>query len=86
MKSRIICSNEQELCDIVLDLCYQTERFKQFAWDVVGDIIIHNLLEKNGNIITYPEHIGDEFEYCGEKFSMVSLQINEGGDIDGYIE
>lgn len=85
MESRKICSNEQELCDIVLDICYQTEQSKQFAWDVAGDIIIKNLLDRNNYTISYPKHEGSEFEYCGEKFSMRTL-ILEDGDRDNYIE
>ena len=29
-----ICPNEDELCNIVLDICYTTNNSKQFAWDV----------------------------------------------------
>ena len=67
-----LCSNEEELCNIVLDLCYQTEHSKQFAWDICGDVIIKNLLKKNDNIIFFPEVVSGsgEFEYCGRQFEM----------------
>lgn len=75
----IICSNEKELCDIVLDLCYQSSHSKQFAWDICGDIILDNLSEKNGciNIPVCVDQDGD-FTYCGEHFKMQQIMI--GGD------
>ena len=81
-----ICTNEYELCDIVLDLCYQKTSTKQFAWDVCGDTIIENLLSKNNNIYNIPVHIesGGEFIYCGEQFIM--QEVYAGGDEDDYIE
>ena len=48
-----ICPNEKELCDIILDLCYTSNQSKQFAWDICGETIIENLLEKNNNTINY---------------------------------
>lgn len=80
-----ICTNEQELCDIVLDLCYQSEGSKQFAWDVAGETIINNLLKRNDYKISFPEHGGDEFEYCGEKFTMKATRLG-GGEDEDYFE
>lgn len=31
-----ICSKEEQLCNIVLDLCYRNNQSKQFAWDICG--------------------------------------------------
>lgn len=72
-----ICPNELELCDILVDLCYNTENSKQFVWDIAGDIIIENLLNRNGDLIRYPSHGGNEFEYQGEMFSMKELCLLE---------
>lgn len=73
MRCYQICSNEQELCDIILDLCYCAETSKQFAWDIVGDTIIENLLKKSKYIINYPKLGGDEFEFAGKHFMMGKL-------------
>lgn len=77
----IICPNEKELCDIVLDICYLTDKSKQFAWDICGEVIIENLLEKNNYVIHFPVKSDDvkEFEYCGEYFKM-DCQILERDD------
>ena len=67
-----ICTNENELCDILLDICYQKEKTKQIVWDICGKVIINNLLQHNSYIITYPEQVSScgDFEYCGVNFSM----------------
>lgn len=72
-----ICSNEDELCDILIDICYSKESSKQFAWDVCGNVIVRNLLERNGGVIHYPAVVDDggEFEYCGRQFEMRELEV-----------
>ena len=48
------CPDEDELCNIVLDLCYSREKTKQFAWKMCGSAIVHNLLRRSGGVICYP--------------------------------
>lgn len=76
-----VCQNEDELCDIVLDICYQKEKLKQFAWDIVGQTIIKNLLKKN-NIIHYPKLVDDngDFKYSGREFKMCEKEIKVVSD------
>jgi hypothetical protein len=70
-KALEICNNEEELCNIVIDLCYRNNSSKQFAWDISGKTIIKNLLKKNSNIIHYPTLNKDgEIEFGGYRFSM----------------
>lgn len=82
----LICTNENELCDILLDICYKTEKTKQFVWDICGNVILNNLLKRNGNVISFPQRVdtNGEFEYCGEQFVMISKEI--GGDDDDSVE
>ena len=63
--------NAKELCDIVLDLCYTKETSKMFAWQICGDVIIDNLMEKANNI-SFPVRDDDnaEFSYMGYGFRM----------------
>lgn len=74
-----ICPNEKELCDIVIDICYSSSKSKQFAWDICGEVIISNLLEKNNNTINYPMLVKSdgEFEFGGEQFIMCQKQFEE---------
>lgn len=82
-KCEEICSNEKELCDIVIDLCYSSSKSKQFAWDICGEVIIENLLEKNDNIINYPVLVKSdgEFEFGGEQFVMYQKKYEEDEEL-----
>lgn len=77
-----VCTNEDELCDIVLDMCYQSTKTKQFAWDVCGNTILNNLLKNNDYNIHVPVHVDydGDFEYCGEQFEMRKTKVMIGGD------
>lgn len=80
MWSDEICPDKKRQCDILLDLCYSTNKSKQLAWDVCGDQIIENLLAANDGVISYPAANEDgDFEFAGEKFSMVDKCLL-GGD------
>ena len=76
-----VCSNSEVLSNIVVDLCYTSNKNKTFAWDVAGDQIFRNVLKNSGNIMRYPvkDENGD-IEFNGKKFSLYTQQI--GGDID----
>lgn len=80
-----VCTNEYELCDIVLDISYKLEKTKQFAWDICGNVILENLLKNNNYKIHYPQKteksLSNSFEYCGENFIMCEKEINKEVDI-----
>ncbi|WP_051280411.1 hypothetical protein [Anaerovorax odorimutans] len=84
-KSFEICNNKFELCDIILDICYQNNNSKQFAWDIVGNIIIENLLNKNNNTYNYPslDKNGDIL-FCGMRFIMKKKYITSYEEIYEY--
>lgn len=76
-----ICPNAKKLCNIVIDLCYTNNKSKQFAWDLCGETILSNLLEKNNMTIKYPAKDDDgDIVYCGQRFS-IKEKIVSGGDI-----
>ncbi len=82
-KCQAVSSSKQQLCDILLDICYQKEGSKQFAWDIVGEEIIENLLKRNSGYISFPHISADgDVEFGGEKFLFSVKQI--GGDRDEY--
>lgn len=58
-----VCTNEKELCDILLDICYQSEGTKSFVWEICGDTIVNNLLVKNDSMINYPVESDTECEF-----------------------
>lgn len=77
----MICSDEKQLCDIIIDICYKNENSKQFVWDIVGHTILDNLLKAHDYYMTYPEMKDDEgeFRYCGMEFDMKKIKVNKDG-------
>lgn len=80
-----VCSNDKKLCNILIDLLYDKPNSKGVVWDMCGDVIIDNLLEKSDFWVEYPEiaHDDAEFGCCRKKFKMVS--VNVGGESYGEI-
>jgi hypothetical protein len=78
------CPNEDELCNIVLDLCYtKSKNSKQFAWDICGETFMKNLLKRNGYKISYPElDENGDIEFNGMCFSMKETEIKVTIDVE----
>jgi hypothetical protein len=76
-----VCPNDEILANIVVDLCYTSNKNKTFAWDVAGEQIFNNVLKNNNNTIRYPirDENGD-IVFNGKMFSLYTQQI--GGDLD----
>lgn len=71
-----ISPNSDVLCNIILDICYQKSSTKRFAWHMCGVDIIHNLLKKNHNRISYPAlNPNGDVEYCGNRFAIEFSEI-----------
>lgn len=71
-----ICPNEFALGNIVLDMCYKRSSTKKFAWGMGKDIIIHNLLRRNDNLISFPtmDSCG-EFSYGGNSYTVNTKEL-----------
>lgn len=80
-----VCSNDNQLCNILIDLLYDKPNSKGVVWDMCGDIIINNLLKKSNYWIKYPEASCDDVEFgcCRKKFKMIDLNV--GGEHYGEI-
>jgi hypothetical protein len=78
------CNNAEELCNIIVDICYKNNSTKQFAWDICGDVMINNLLKRNNYIVQYPVQDKEGLiEFGGERFSLYTKQLNNDGVMDG---
>ena len=67
----VICPNLEELCNALIDTFYNSNEKKQFVWDIVGEQIIENLLNKNGRKYSYPvKDKNGDIEWKGYKFKM----------------
>lgn len=76
-----ICNNAEQLCALVVDVCYQRVGTQQFAWDVCGEDIIRNLLKQNDYMISFPiQDDSGDISYGGQRFRMVKRRSIHGGD------
>lgn len=73
-----ICSNEEMLCDILLDYCYQNGGNKEILWSVCGETLIQRLAQDRTLYYPIVDSNGD-FEVQGKRYSMKEYII--GGDI-----
>ena len=80
-----VCPDVEVLTNILIDVCYTSNKNKSFAWDIAGEQIFKNVLKNNGYTIQYPikDDSGD-IEFCGNRFSIYTQQI--GGDVDADFE
>lgn len=77
----MFCPDVEVLSNILVDVCYTSNKNKAFAWDIAGEQIFNNILKNNGYIIKYPIKDDDgDVEFCGHRFSLHTQQI--GGDLD----
>lgn len=72
----VICPNSEVLANIVVDICYLSNKNKSFAWDVAGDSIFQNVLKNSENKIQFPIKDDDgDIEFCGKMFSLYTLEV-----------
>lgn len=81
-EATLLCTNEFELCDILVDLLYGNEEGKMFVWETVGQIILDNLLSRNNREYAYPMRVdeGGEFRFAGMDFVMRKMRIKNEDD------
>lgn len=80
------CPNTDVLCNIVLDSTCSTKGTSALAWSLCGDVMIRNLLKRNGGEITYyTQDVNGNIEYKGVRFTDKIYTI-EGDVIVSYNE
>lgn len=78
-----VCPNSEILANIVVDICYLSNKNKSFAWDVAGEEIFQNVLKNSGNKIHFPiKDDNGNIEFCGKKFSLYTKKV--GGEYDDF--
>ena len=77
-----VCNNMKVLTNILLEICYNSSGSKAMVWDICGEQIINNLLEKNNNTFKFPtkDQYGD-IEFDGDYFSIMEVITDEECDI-----
>ena len=73
------CSNEEELCDILLDLCYRDGMSKQIFWNACGNVVVDRLLKIHNYKLSYPKKSDNGEFWCqGVQYSMVEISVKGG--------
>ena len=73
-----VCSNEDLLSDILVDVFYSRGAANGFMMVICGDAVIRNLLAKNGNRISFPAPDPDgDIEFGGMWFSVKTITLGE---------
>ena len=82
MNPSFFCNNI--LTNIIIDVCYASNKSKSFAWDICGDEIFKNVLKNSGGQIQFPikDENGD-IEFCGNTFSLLTKRM-DGDDNDDF--
>lgn len=86
----IQCSNEDVLCDILIDLCYgntKKEKYSQeILWAACGNVIIDRLLKSHNYKMRYPvKSDNPDFICCGTGFIMQEIIYRDGDDDEFFI-
>lgn len=73
-----VCSNAGAMCDAMLDLCYNKDCTKQFAWSMCKNEIIGSLLQNNEMTINFPVLDPDgDVEFAGKRFTFKEILIGD---------
>ena len=71
-----ICVSRDVLCNVLIDVCYGTNKSKSLVWDICGDTMIKNLLRHKGNVLSFPLQSEDgDFTYKGLTFKMEVVEF-----------
>lgn len=78
------CSNEEELCDILADLCYRDGISKQIFWKACEEVIVNRLLKSHNYKMSYPKKSEDGDFLCqGVKCVMTEICVEGGDEYEG---
>ncbi len=87
---RIQCPNEEILCDILIDLCYNEaikEKYsKEILWTACGNVIVDRLLKSHDYTMRCPvKSDNPDFICCGTGFEMKEIVCKDGEEDDFFI-
>ena len=81
------CSNDDVLCDIMLDLCKKNASSTAIVWELFHDTLIKRLLERNDyKVHTLVENSEGEIAYDGRYYKDMLVDLNKKEDADDCIE
>lgn len=71
----IACPDAEELCEILVDLCYSKEKSKMFVWKMCGDDIVKKLLKRNGTIQFPTKDENGSIIWKSDRYSVASVEM-----------
>ncbi|MEQ3205434.1 hypothetical protein AAA089_09805, partial [Faecalibacterium prausnitzii] len=81
------CSNDDVLCDIMLDLCKKNASSIAIVWELFHDTLIKRLLKRNNGMVhSLVQDENGDIEYDGKRFKDVLVDMNSKEDADDCIE
>ena len=81
------CSNDDVLCDIMLDLCKKNASSIAIVWELFHDTLIKRLLERHGGMVhSLVQDENGDIEYDGKSFRDVLVDMSNKEDADDCIE
>lgn len=86
----IQCPNEEILCDVLIDLCYNNEKkdkySKEILWAACGNVIVDRLLKSHNYKMRYPmKSDNPDFICCGTGFKMQEIICKDGEEDEFFI-
>lgn len=79
-----ICPDKKLLTDLLLDICYDksmSKKSKRFVWNMCGNQILVNMLERNGWQITVPVKSDDgDILFRGSHYVMSTIKLDREQD------
>lgn len=86
----IQCPNEEVLCDILIDLCYNSTKkdkySKDILWAACGNVIVDRLLKSHNYKMKYPiKSDNPDFICCGTGFKMQEIICKDGEEDEFFI-
>jgi hypothetical protein len=84
------CPNEEVLCDILMDLCYnesiKDKYSKDILWIACGNVIVDRLLKSHSYKMRCPiKSDNPDFICCGTGFEMKEIVCKDGEEYDFFI-
>jgi hypothetical protein len=83
-----ISNDIQELANLAVYLCYSLmpKKKKDFCWDCFGTGIVQNLQSRNNKVMLPQKCEDGDFEYLGDKYKMVELDLEKNKQVDTFGE
>ena len=73
--SAVACPDKEELCEILVDLCYGKEKTKVFLWRMCKDDIVKRLLDRNGTIQFPTKDENGSIMWKSDRYSVASVEM-----------